>query len=398
MLPSNPIETMNVYASQSQYVKGPDKAAQAAGTVPLDTLPADWWNWLWKQITTRINEASNGMGSVYNEILSVLEAASITPSETSTTDLVNAIKAIAHTIGSSTTAGAVKSSATSGYIAIDADGYMTPNGMGVPTSLNTVSKQVVGAINEVLASFNSYKTTNDRAITGLDNSKAPNNHASTETTYGVGSSTNYGHVKLSDSYNTETPKSANEGVGASQKALYEAYTELRGSILVIPVGLIFPFAGPKTAIPAGYLLCDGQAVLRESYPDLFRLIGVTYGVGDGITTFNVPDYREAVLVGSEQRASGIMIHDVYALGEFKDDQIQNITGHVASSESSSFQEAGDMGAFQGSVRVNDWGTGTAGSHQRLGRIPKLDFDASKVARAGTTTHGKQIGVNYIIKC
>lgn len=224
MLPSNPIETMNVYASQSQYVKGPDKAAQVAGTVPLDTLPADWWNWLWKQITTRINEASSGMGSVYNEILSVLEEASITPSETSTTDLVNAIKAIAHTIGSSTTAGAVKSSATSGYVAIDADGYMTPNGMGVPTSLNTSSKQIVGAINEVLASFNSYKTTNDHAITGLGNSKAPNNHASTETTYGVGSSTNYGHVKLSDA--TDGTEGESDGVAATPAAVATVQTNL----------------------------------------------------------------------------------------------------------------------------------------------------------------------------
>lgn len=224
MLPSNPIETMNVYASQSQYIKGPDKAAQVAGTVPLDTLPADWWNWLWKQITTRINEASSGMGSVYNEILSVLEEASVTPSETSTTDLVNAIKAIAHTIGSSTTAGAVKSSATSGYVAIDADGYMTPNGMGVPTSLNTSSKQIVGAINEVLASFNSYKTTSDSAITGLTNSKAPNNHASTETTYGVGSSTNYGHVKLSDA--TAGTEGERDGVAATPAAVATVQTNL----------------------------------------------------------------------------------------------------------------------------------------------------------------------------
>lgn len=396
MLPSNPIETMNVYASQSQYVKGPDKAAQAAGTVPLDTLPADWWNWLWKQITTRINEASNGMGSVYNEILSVLEAASITPSETSTTDLVNAIKAIAHTIGSSTTAGAVKSSATSGYVTIDADGYMTPNGMGVPTSLNTSSKQIVGAINEVLASFNSYKTTNDSVITGLDNSKAPNNHASTETTYGVGSSTNYGHVKVSDIYNVEKG-AAIDGLVASQKALYEAYTVLKGSSLVIPTGLIFPFAGPETDVPAGYLLCNGQAVLRESYPDLFRLIGVTYGVGDGITTFNVPDCREAVPVGTGKRASGVKSHDVYVLGEFKDDQIQNITGRVASSQNPSFNETSDMGVFNNSIREDRWGTGTDGTKKAPGRISLLDFNASLVARAGTTTHGKQIGVNYIIK-
>ena len=198
MIPENPIETMNVYASESQYLTGPDAAAQAAGTVPLDTLPADWWNWLWQEITKRINEASTAVESIHNEILSVLQAASITPTEVSTSDLLKAIRAITRTIGNGDTAGAVKSSTKSGYVAINSDGYMSPNGMGIPTTLNTTAKQIVEAINEVLASLNTYKSSTNDSITGLTNSKAPTNHASSDTTYGTGSSTNYGHVKLSD--------------------------------------------------------------------------------------------------------------------------------------------------------------------------------------------------------
>ena len=217
MIPENPIETMDVYASESQYLTGPDPAAQAAGTVPLDTLPADWWNWLWQQVTKRINEASQAVESIHTEILSVLQAASITPSEVSTNDLLNAIKAITRTVGSGDTAGAVKSSTKSGYVAIDSGGYMSPNGMGIPTSLNTTAKQIVEAINEVLAALNTYKTTTNDSITGLTNSKAPNNHASTATTYGTGSSTNYGHVKLSDS--TSSTSSTGEGTAATPAAV-----------------------------------------------------------------------------------------------------------------------------------------------------------------------------------
>lgn len=60
----------------------------------------------------------------------------------------------------------------------------------------------------------------------------------------------------------------------------------------IPLGAILPLAHNST-VPAGYLLCDGAAVSRTMYPDLFSVIGTTYGAGDGSTTFNVPDYNTA---------------------------------------------------------------------------------------------------------
>lgn len=243
MKPSNPVQSMPVYASDSAYRRGPSEAQQLAGVVPLDTLPADWWNWLWEQITTRINETVGGLESVYDEILSVLTDAEITPSDLQVNQLLTAIKAITQRVGSSGTAGAVKSSSASGKVAIDADGFMSPNGMGVPSSLNTTAKSIVSAINELLAALNDYKTSNDGAITALENSldefkedteesvqeitntKAPNNHASAEATYGLGNVTNYGHVKVSDTYNAQIGAAA-DGVAASQKALYDMYTEL----------------------------------------------------------------------------------------------------------------------------------------------------------------------------
>ena len=228
MIPENPIETMDVYASQSQYLTGPDAAAQAAGTVPLDTLPADWWNWLWQQVTKRVNEASQAVESIHTEILSVLQAASITPSEVSTSDLLNAIKAITRTVGSGDTAGAVKSSTKSGYVAIDSDGYMFPNGMGTPTALNTTAKQIVEAINEVLAALNTYKTATNDSITGLTNSKAPTSHASTATTYGTGTDTKYGHVKLSDS--TSSTSGVSGGIAATPKAVKAVNDSLTSNV------------------------------------------------------------------------------------------------------------------------------------------------------------------------
>ncbi len=55
-------------------------------------------------------------------------------------------------------------------------------------------------------------------------------------------------------------------------------------------------SGYFTSAPVGYLLEDGSAVSRTTYSDLFAAIGTTYGVGDGSTTFNLPDSRGRVVV------------------------------------------------------------------------------------------------------
>lgn len=328
MLPVNPIEQMDVYASNSQYIQGPSPAQQAQGTIPLDTLPADWWNWLWKSITERINQASEGMESIYDEVMSVLTAASIEPSQLQSDQLLNAIKALARVTGTSAIAGAVKSSADSGKVSIDENGIMTVNGLGVPTALNTATKNVVSAINEILSAYTSNKTTTDAAITGLQNSKAPVNHASGETTYGKGTSSTYGHVKLYDGVDSNS--GANNGVAATPAAVKALRDEMMNTAVAFPVGMVVPYAGASA--PSGWLLCDGQAVSRTAYPALFQVLGITYGYGDGVNTFNVPDLRECSPIGVGQRASGVTTHNVLALGTFQDDQFASHTHTFNGSE------------------------------------------------------------------
>ena len=57
--------------------------------------------------------------------------------------------------------------------------------------------------------------------------------------------------------------------------------------------------------PAGTLLCYGQAISRTDYVGLFTVIGTTYGVGDGTTTFNVPDLRGTVPAGKTNMGGSI---------------------------------------------------------------------------------------------
>lgn len=53
-----------------------------------------------------------------------------------------------------------------------------------------------------------------------------------------------------------------------------------------------------STLPSGWLACDGAAVLRSTYPELFEAIGTTWGAGDGSTTFNLPDARGRASVGA----------------------------------------------------------------------------------------------------
>ena len=74
------------------------------------------------------------------------------------------------------------------------------------------------------------------------------------------------------------------------------------AVPVMPVGCVIPFAG--AAAPTGWLLCQGQAISRTTYAQLFSVIGTTYGSGDGSTTFNLPDMRGRVAVGSDANSIG----------------------------------------------------------------------------------------------
>ena len=71
---------------------------------------------------------------------------------------------------------------------------------------------------------------------------------------------------------------------------------------IIPKGTIFPFCG--TTAPSGFLICNGAEVSRTTYADLFAVIGTAYGEGNGVTTFNIPDYRDKTLFMRNDSAVG----------------------------------------------------------------------------------------------
>lgn len=73
---------------------------------------------------------------------------------------------------------------------------------------------------------------------------------------------------------------------------------------LVPTGMSMPWNGAYDAVPSGYLLENGQAVSRTTYSVLFGVIGTAFGVGDGSTTFNVPDSRGRVRAGMDNPGGG----------------------------------------------------------------------------------------------
>jgi len=62
-------------------------------------------------------------------------------------------------------------------------------------------------------------------------------------------------------------------------------------------GFILMYAG--SGAPSGWMVCDGSAISRADFPELFTRIGIAYGAGNGSTTFNLPDLRGRVAVGRD---------------------------------------------------------------------------------------------------
>ena len=154
---------------------------------------------------------------------------------------------------------------------------------------------------------------------------------------------------------------------------------------IVPVGVIYPFGGSNEKVPIGYLPCDGRAVSRTEYSALFNVIGTSFGNGDNVSTFNVPDMRECVPVGtgtSGRPSIELKVHDTYTLGQFKDDQMQ---GH-------------EHLGYKNQENKPEGGAGTVTIYGVKRRTEGIVNDGTNgEPRIGSTTHGKQVGVNYIIK-
>ena len=113
---------------------------------------------------------------------------------------------------------------------------------------------------------------------------------------------------------------------ATMAQLNALQVQIAANANAMPVGSVLDFAG--SVAPTNFALCFGQAISRTDFSALFALVGVTYGPGDGSTTFNLPDARGRVVAGKDDMggtASGRLTSISNALGAAGGEQSHTLT-------------------------------------------------------------------------
>ncbi len=191
-----------------------------------------------------------------------------------------------------------------------------PNGfpeLMAPSGVNDAAREVMASIRRWyedsqwidLGYTHTFVSTNQFRIAGVDYTD----------TYHVGRrvrliaatpGTIYGTISAS-AFSTDTTVTvafdsgviSNEPLGVSLGALTTVGSAFPGGS--VPIGSVTEFYG--TTEPDNWLFCYGQAISRTDFGELFAVLGTTYGIGDGSTTFNMPDLRGRVVAGKDDMGS-----------------------------------------------------------------------------------------------
>lgn len=146
------------------------------------------------------------------------------------------------------------------------------------------------------------------------------------------------------------------------------------------IGSVTWYAGAGT--PENYLLCDGSAVSRTDYADLFAVVGTTYGAGDGSTTFNLPLLTD-----------GRFIEGSNTPGTQHEAGLPNITGKISKMVTTGIEV--QSGALDSFTVPSQHYTGGSG-----GGVTGISFDASKsnsIYSASTTVQPQSLTLRPLIK-
>jgi microcystin-dependent protein len=176
---------------------------------------------------------------------------------------------------------------------------------------------------------------------------------------------------------TPTAPTASVGTNTTQLAT-TAFVIANGS----PTGVINMWS--TASAPSGFLLCDGTAVNRTTYAALFAVIGTTFGVGDGSTTFNVPNYTNRMPYGTTLAATGgsadaIVVTHTHAITD---------PGHAHSYTAGSYQD--QRGGGSATTDVQPTTTNTASN--------TTGISINNAGTSGTNANlPPYLGINFIIK-
>jgi microcystin-dependent protein len=180
---------------------------------------------------------------------------------------------------------------------------------------------------------------------------------------------------------TPTAPTAAQGTNSTQIAT-TAFVQANGA----PTGGLIMW-GTGTA-PSGWLLCNGAAVSRTTYAALFAVIGTTFGVGDGSTTFNLPNYTNRMPYGTTVGATGGSA-DAVVVSHTHTATVTD-PGHVHTYQGSNYQPNNAAGSQPDWIGASTMTTNSA--------VTGISVANSTTGVSGTNANlPPYLGINFIIK-
>jgi len=152
-----------------------------------------------------------------------------------------------------------------------------------------------------------------------------------------------------------------------------------------PAGVIGYFG--MSSAPTGWLKCNGAAISRTTYSDLFAEIRTTFGTGDGSTTFNVPDLRGEFVRSLDDGAG---VDTGRTLASTQSYALENFTGVFNSGQYYSYAYATGVFAASGNNAHRTYASGTNAGLQ-------LTIDASRQVNTSTETRPRNVALLACIK-
>jgi microcystin-dependent protein len=148
-----------------------------------------------------------------------------------------------------------------------------------------------------------------------------------------------------------------DNVVSAEAPILAALANYEATIGGVPIGAQMAYGG--SSAPNGWLLCYGQAISRTTYALLFAIIGIAYGEGDGSSTFNLPDKRGRVSIGTDDMGGtpanriteAVCGLDGTALGAAGGGQLAQADNLTATSSAVSVLTSGSVNVNNGSISV-----------------------------------------------
>jgi len=174
---------------------------------------------------------------------------------------------------------------------------------------------------------------------------------------------------------------------AYSSAKIEAELALKATGSGSPTGTVIHLA--TLTVPEGYLKADGQAVSRATFNELFLAIGEVYGVGDGSTTFNLPDLRGVFVRSYDDGAS---VDTGRSFGSTQDDENKEHSHTGAADSSGNHSHTGSTASAGNHTHLTVQSSGTSGSSLTANQFSR-DYDEyaqGRMTAAGAHTHSLTI--------